>query len=379
MTVNPRTGLLAVTVLTLAALPVASCAISGPSLATPAYNVFPPASSSQLPFVTPSYNPLCPLNGPSDQPWVCRKLDSATKTPRPTKTPPPSATPTTPTPTSTSLPPLEAHRWSPQRLLVRYDVFGGDGPCCLHESPANLTILSDGTVVITATHDETFRTLTTRLPRQQLCSLLNTIDRTGFLDYDPQPYLDQFSVSGPDGGNTTAIEVNVWRTNKVALPDLWLSILYRDEWLSDCPECPPLPDVPPSLRDIYLLLSQIQFDDLVPFAPSQLQLWADEPIDWELAELPPARPWPIVSPSLSTVFVDSQYPSDGTKLSGQLARVAYSVFDTPLSIFGQLFTEGGQTYVVFPRALLPGEDPSDPYKSPTHLQCSPADGLWPPP
>jgi len=302
----------------------------------------------------------------------------ATLTARPTSTRLPTVlpSPTEPTLTSTPVPTLAPHKWPAEHTLIEFDIYGGDGGCCFHYPPAQLTLFSDGEVFTTRYDDDSFEVFSSRLSRGEVCSLLNTIDQFGFLDYEPAPYLDQIDRTWLDGGGSTHIKVNAWKSNSIALRELHFIIHNGEEYLTEVPDAPPLPDVPPSLRDTFLLLSELAIPDESLYQPANLVLWADEPLEWMLSDLPPARPWPMASPSIAQIRAASQYPSDGLLITGHPAREAFSLFDNAIPIYGSLFSEDGLIYVVFDRPLLPGEPPSAPVTTPIELSCTPADGFW---
>jgi hypothetical protein len=224
--------------------------------------------------------------------------------------------------------------------------------------------------------DDAFQVFSSRLSRKQVCSLLNTIDQLGFLDYDPEPYLEQIDRTWLDGGGTTYIQVNAWGSNSVALRELGFIIHNGEEYLTEVPDAPPLPPIPPSLRETYLLLSGMGFPKESPYAPASIVLWADEPSNWMLSDLAPATSWPIPILSLHKINAESQYPSDGTLLSGEAAARAFSLFENLIPIYGKLFTEDGVSYVVFDRPVLPGEPPSQAVATQRELECTPSDGMW---
>jgi len=143
---------------------------------------------------------------------VISKTPIRTRTPRPTRTIVPSRTPTrtiTPTPTltasltSTLLPQLIAHKWQPKSVLVKLESGGGDG-CCVYSYPPAFVLYANGRLIVNRRFEENgeerTQLLTKVFPRQELCSVLNTIDQTGYLYYDPSSYHPQsgeyFAVDG---------------------------------------------------------------------------------------------------------------------------------------------------------------------------------------
>ncbi len=308
-------------------------------------------------------------------------------TPRkPTRTPTPSLQPS-PTLTSTPVSSLQAHRWKPEAVLVLADRRGGDG-CCIEPHSPDFVLYADGRLFISRPtkfgdywH---FQIFTRQLERVEICQFLNTVDQTGFFDYDPSTY-SKSDVFPIDGASTSYIQVNAWRSKSIALYGLHWFMQEDTSWYVPCPNCPPLPTMLPALRNMHRLLYEYHSDTLEIYQPARLGLWISPPFETIRNK---GIPWPLQSPTLAELSPSSaniQEPGQSSILRGEVATLIYKIFDE--SIDQRRFTDGKYSYDIYARPLLPyevlpssGEGyssiPSPIFPTPSfELSCNPSDGV----
>jgi hypothetical protein len=147
---------------------------------------------------------------------------SFTPTATPTSTPTNTATPTpSPTTTPTALP-LLTHSWNAEPVLIEYNSSICNDACVLDYFSAlpNLILYSDGTLIVNRKkqwNSFEFQLESTILSQNEVCSLLNTIDLIGFLDYDPSTYFEQIDQLNlfPPYEPPNLMNVRAWKSNEV--------------------------------------------------------------------------------------------------------------------------------------------------------------------
>lgn len=155
-----------------------------------------------------------PTNLPSAtiDPAMVDYLTQKALTPTHTDTPVPTLTPSL---TPTQVAPLQAHTFVPEDLLIEMTIGCGDGGC---DRPfANNPILylyANGLLVKFPDWDEA--PVYTYLSRKEMCRVLNTIDQTGFFDYDDGEYQSPW-----DGGGGLYFNISTWESNSTALSMFW--------------------------------------------------------------------------------------------------------------------------------------------------------------
>jgi hypothetical protein len=319
----------------------------------------------------------------------------------------PSRTPTitrtfTRTPTPEPVASLVAHKWTTGPVLLQFGGFGGDGGPELPRALHKYVLYADGRLILSRWNWDSSswplqgEILEHRLSRHEICALLNTIDQTGFFDYDPSAYLPEGQWFPFDGSSTTIIEVNAWRKKEVSLYGLWHFVDQNPPltWsVVDCEYCAPPPFITLALSQTYRLLSQYRPEKFTPYTPERLGVWI------ELNEQPVTdadQLWPLESPSLSKIYARSidkgEMYGHSVVVNGEDAVRVYQMFDNTLfDSFesDRIFVEDGRKYSVFVRPLFPYEvmpdyrgeagripDPSIPAPAIT-LACTPKDGTLP--
>lgn len=266
-------------------------------------------------------------------------------------------------------------------VLVLFGAGGGDGADPFYPVPRFL-LYRDGTLITARRTDQGGQFFQSHLERQAICAILNTIDQTGFFDYDPtiyDRYQDRILV---DGAGYSIIEVDAWRSQHLAHYDLWGIITFPEapcyqEFLAVC-NC-----VPAALRDTYRLLDTYAPAYLEPYIPDEVLLLVTEDNHiWG------AEPWPVASISLTQVLRESDRPGLGALLlRGEEGRSVYQALGG--TILTRPYTQGGRWFWVMARPLLPYESaagvlddrwaipsPDVPATS-VEFTCYPEDGVLP--
>ncbi|HNB52162.1 MAG TPA: hypothetical protein PK530_09480 [Anaerolineales bacterium] len=306
------------------------------------------------------------------------------------KSPTPTKTEILPTPnpvlTPTPLPPLTAHTWVPQTVLVFSDSFGGDG-CCDYRLFPDLVLFGDGQLFITElieiegyTRQQVLRA---QLDTSQVCSILNSLDQIGFLAYEASTYfLDENGkpqeIFSWEGVGTRSITVNAWQSNLGSFYGLG-TYIYENEYHPLCDPCSGhAPTILPALLNTYHFLENIPnlgFDYQI-YLPNQL----------ELRVYPPnkstqfAPDWPFPSISLANLLqhgLDASGNPIPTTITGADAQAIYEYFmhaDDPAHL---AFKEGDQLYEVsiHPLYFYPWEATAPLPGIPETLTCTPEDGV----
>lgn len=276
------------------------------------------------------------------------KPATATRTPTYTSSPTPVITST---PTPTSVPPLLAHEWVPEEIVAFIENKGGDG-CHQYPRPPDLVLYSDGQLFINTYTGEGHQLLTKNLSRQEICAFLNTIDQTGFFDYDQATYqLDQYSrpieYFSIQGSSTQYILVNAWQSNSVSLYGLW-SYLQSDQTQSGLPIDSPFqaPTILPAIKNTYSFLSSYMPNGMTVYQPEAIEVWVMD------IQQPSARAavWEVEVPSLEAIILAAEadehyrnctHPFENSRkvvFTGADARRIYDVFSQ--SLHSQAFTDG---------------------------------------
>lgn len=306
-----------------------------------------------------------------------------TRTPTPTHTPTPTATPPGPTLTPIPITPLMTRTWMAGPALVLFGAGGGDSgdPFAGFYPVPKFLLYADGTLITTRYTDQGGQFFRSHLERQAVCAVLNTIDQTGFFDYDPSAY-NSYRNWSVDGAGSTVIEVHAWRSQDIVhyalalmVEDAYAQYAQRD--LAAC-RC-----VPTALRETYRFLRYYEPDRLEPYVPEEVLLLVTEDNHiWG------AEPWSVAGISLTQVLRESDEPGLGTLLlHGEEGRFVYQALGG--TILTRPYTQGGRSFWVMARPLLPYESaagvldyrweipsPDVPATS-IEFTCYPEDGVLP--
>lgn len=313
----------------------------------------------QTPDATPTPTDS-PRPSPSQMTWLFPSPTVPTTTPIPTSTPTPG-----PSPTSTALPDLAARSWQAQPIIVEAAHIDADPLAPFSYTPL-FVLYGDGWLVKRTCQNAECRYLGSQLEPETLCQLINTIDRTGFLDANPSA----FTLPGGTGA-AIRLSVRLDVENHVEIPDL-------DRWIEDpnwygvfagCLNCFLPPQIDPAFIDLFQLLTSYTISSLSGFQAERLAVWLTQPV---IAGVPQA--WHPDLVSLSELADQSTCTGEPARsqaviLEGAVARGVSSF----LSTSGEgvpIFSENGRAWQVHSRWLLPYEMPQT---------CDRAPGLYPPP
>jgi len=322
------------------------------------------------------------------------RTSSPSRTPAPTMTPKPSLTATI---TTTAVPPLAVNKWQPKTVLVKFESKGGDG-CCLYSYPPDLVLYANGRIIVSQYFKDNdgwrYQPMTKVYPRGELCSILNTIDQTGYLYYNPRSYQPQGSdYFSTDGGPYVFITVNAWKSNHGEFYGLdfysrLYNVYYQDygHLIND----PGTPIILPALRDVYYFLETFSPNDVEIYQSQRLGLIVTRNESAVVKSETRFIDWPFNDISLSkieTITTKENFPNQYFIVEGNLAVSIYEYFGNSFGDYGENVRQDGQEYVVFLRPFLPYELPQlrgntilpDPgVKSPGfELECYPSDGILP--
>ncbi|MFZ5857435.1 MAG: hypothetical protein ACOYZ6_11440 [Chloroflexota bacterium] len=299
----------------------------------------------------------------------------------PTQTPYPTWTVTstiTQTGTPTPQPPLVAHTWTPERVLISLGGIGGDGGYRVVDLPGYI-LFSDGRLFTSEIEEENGvwvrRIRYAQLGRSGACKLLNTIDQNGFFDYDPATYQKPQS----DGGPSTIITVNAWRRKS--------GTFYNLQHLRMSLEGPDLNS--PALKNTADLLFWYEPPDLQEYEPDRVAVWIYENLKWKEDYKNLEREWTLKVPKLVDLHLMTGSAIDDWNeqyviYQGDIAKNVYRYLaDTDIS---GIFSEGDHQYTIFVQVLLPYQLPrrnsnisvfEDLPLSHPDMTCYPSDGILP--
>jgi hypothetical protein len=330
---------------------------------------------------------------------------TSTSTPRPTatKTPTPrsfftnartriaSLTPTqtvipTLTPTPKPVPTLVAHEWTTDPILLRFGEVDGDGAFLFESSLPSLILYSDGTLIYkewqrVSSDDIRIKLWQVNLSRQQICSLLNSIDQTDFFNYDPSTYLPKGKYLPFDGASDTAIEVYAWQSKQISIYGL---SIYLDDKSSVADALvysgsATKPYIPAALRETYKLLTHFRPDGATTYQPNRLAIRINDPAIYTRGQS-----WPLTSTKIIDLYNRSDSGRNLVIATGPESTAIYEVFDN--SFGDKVFDAAPHFFLVTVRPLLPYEQPEfkhsyNPIDTPPDLRrpmsCAPNDGILP--
>lgn len=296
----------------------------------------------------------------------------------------PSVTPThTPTPTASPIPTLTAHTWTPETVLIFWNILGGDRMTLL-PSPPSFVLFADGQLLISqgiqVGDDYRLQILHKKLERREVCALLNTIDQTGFFGYDPSTYL--LDRNGKlqnglaiDGAGTSQYTVNACQKQDVSLYALG-AFMYSGRYHPICTdECSGVPTVLPSLANFYWLLKNFDTTDMQIFQPVRIALWVNQSL-YETS----GESWPFPSVKLADMYANG-VNEDGTLkpniIGGPIAQDMFALYNQMIYPYGTYFIENGIAYevVAIPDYPYPWDTEEKYPGIPDTLTCTPEDGV----
>ena len=157
-----------------------------------------------------------------------------------------------PTETPTPAPVIDADgniTWHPQQVLIRSEESGGDGNG--YDYPPEFVLLWDGTLLQPGKNTDGAPYIS-HLNQEEICKLLNTIDKTGYFE-EPNYYNFPF-----DGLGGQYITVNGWKSNTSGAQVLWYALsgapYYDGLFCRNCPVPSGETIIKPGLANTYFLL-----------------------------------------------------------------------------------------------------------------------------
>lgn len=274
---------------------------------------------------------------PSAQPTA------APATPSQSTAAPVVATPAAPA-QPTAVPAPVAQRWEADPVLVTlYTSPGYTTPAIAWSLLPDLVVYADGTVILVSYDDAGMLgriVESARVPEAEVCALLRGIEANGFFEYDAAGYVKP----GITDNGSTLIAVDAWRSNRADL--------YALDYALSAPDYGQGPEVPSALADTYRMLGDYTPHDLAPYQPERVGLLVGRP--GEFVDTGVDRPWPASTVALTEVLTQGFDAGYGPELilEGERAAEVYALFARDAI---QFYSEGGQTYQVSVRPLLPLE------------------------
>jgi hypothetical protein len=282
-----------------------------------------------------------------------------------------------------SPPPFTGHVWSPAPVLISFGHHGGDGGGLV---PLEFTLLGNRKLYVFDWSSEK-PLFETTLTRKAVCQLLNTIDQTGFFEYQHEDYDLNPSFYWNEGVPDYEINIYAWKDVQViqhALPD-FLEGEYI-EFYETCEECGPPPPLSPALVSTYRLLESYRPESLLISPNQSIAIFIREFTEDSFAK-GESVPWPDNLPSLAEIKDHSscEYETIAT-FTGETAnniekflRQNFEFFSINSRYFRVYYTK------IIPEAVYTScTDTTDYYTDAFsvpdlhhNLACSPEDGVLP--
>ncbi len=261
--------------------------------------------------------------------------------------------------------------WTSSPVLINFGVYHERSAPIVGATP-DLILYADGRLIVRG--DAGLQETT--LSRQEICALLNTIEQTGFLSYDPAHYREEIRDLRFFLVSRTEIVVNAWSTSRGSYPALWEFANVKEG-----------EQINPALRAVFRLLSAYRPAGLRPHVPERIAVGLLK-LDMRHAS---AHPWPAGSASLADLYRSAIANPRRTwdELRGAIVnrdqlQIALDALGSSLPIFSDA---SGEQYAVSARPLLPYESihsaltPEPVIPSPDmivgamQMTCSSADGV----
>lgn len=256
--------------------------------------------------------------------------------------PPPDRTPG---PTSTRRVPGGPRQWQASPVLVELYIgpgrYGRDTAWAL--SVPDLVVYADGRVIARRETREGdgrhMRVTEAQVSRDELCTLLATIEADGFFEFGTSEY------QRPDVHDAVNVTVAVrgWRERTFVA-----YALYNYIGPHAYTHATPYP-IPAGLANAYLRLLDYSPASAVPYVPEQVEVLISQRAAGSSAAL-----WPFAAPSLANLFARSRMPDGSVMLEGEEARAVYALLGE--TRYWLAYREDGKDYTLYVRPILPFED-----------------------
>lgn len=303
---------------------------------------------------------------------ACTTPETLTSTPEPTQKPTqttrailtqtatqappePSLTPSStfgPSPTSTNLPPLAPRQWQTNSIILELARLSADPLGSFGYTPL-LILYSDGRLIKRDCQEDICQYLQNQLDQTDVCRLINAIDRTGFLNVDPNAF------QLPPGTDVAyRLSVVVDQENTVSIPDLahWIETPNWYDAFAGCTNCYPEPILDPAFINFYQLLVSYEPPGLTSYQSTRLAVSITEPV---IAGTPQTWPDDIIPLSelvKSSTCDDTSTQRQAVILEGAQAQSIAELLSTQSGL-SPIFSDGERTWQVQSKWLLPDELP----------------------
>lgn len=334
----------------------------------------------------PTYTPISPTFTPPNNSTQTARPPTLTPTIKVTTEPLKHSTRVIPTidrwTTPTSVPQLQSHTWKPNQVLIDFGHYGGDAPIAFHrgDNPPALILYADGRLIFENKIDQfSYEPMMTILERDEMCRILNTIDQTGFFDYQQTSVLPL--VMGSSG---SYINVNAWKSHLIDFQ--YMRDFVQCVNVGESEHCNSVTESTNylALVQAFSFLDSYSREDLKPYIPEKYVVYLYESIHY--SEEASYLDWPYSSLAISELV---SLRIDEKSLYRPLIIDVQNVPDWINNLPNDVYIENGKIYGVHVRPLWPYEylpvdsnwnlsipDPAIPPPNFT-LSCSPEDGILP--
>ncbi len=259
---------------------------------------------------------------------------------------------------------LESHSWQAQPVIAELFTSAGftDRQYARTILP-DLVLYADGRLITThidyATDGLEHSISEAQLAPAEVCTFLYHIETNGFFDFNLQDY---HPLQVTDMG-TTDISIHTWRSRDTSS--------YALDYMNTASQNA---NVPTALAMTYQYLLNFRFTNAKAYQPDKLAVFISRSTDYPQ----PPMLWPLATPKLADL-VRGANDRHAVLLQGSEASNVYNFMSVNWT---GIFTEGGTTYSVAVRPLLPLEQwpladewspaPSFPVTPTTNLSCDPS-------
>ncbi len=269
-----------------------------------------------------------------------------------------------PSPTSTALPPLAQRRWQTNGLIIEAARLITDPLGFFSYTPVFI-LYGDGQLIVRECEANVCEYRQGQLDEIALCQLINAIDRTGFLNADP----DAFQLpTGTD--NTFRLSVAVDQENIVTLPNLeqWIESPNWYAAYAGCTNCYPEPIIDPAFIDLFNLLRSYDTSSLTSYQSTRLAVSITDPVIAGTPQVWPEELVPLTELVEGSTCDDSDHQHQAVILEGAQAQALAELLSSQNGL-PPIFTDGENIWQVQSKWLLPHEMPQT---------CQSPAGIYPP-
>lgn len=222
---------------------------------------------------------------------------------------------TNPPPTGTPTPAADANgnvTWHPQRELIVWSPSGGDGDFLYH--PPDFVLYWDG-MLYQANDERDQPPYVTQLNNDEVCKLLNTVEKSGFAG-EPHEYNLPFA-----GASSSYIAVHSWGVSNSSYAQLFWSAVqgapyYNNLFCRDCPIPSAKTIIRPPMANLHFLIQN--------YTPAKRSLTKIERVNVIVypADAKDGKRWPLTSISIEDFWAQKieRCPDEGKDFTGIIAK-----------------------------------------------------------